>query len=264
MGVKKLDNENFSKFLENLESYLIESCNYLLDKLPENPNNHEVKSVLGGLVSRQVTLSIQMVNSPNMLNGHAAPLFLRAMTDLQISLAWILIDLEDRVKKYVIYGLGEEKLILEHYKKELEDNTLDLNYKDEVQKIIQFKEEWIRAQKPEYLVEVNLGNWAQLDYRRMAQEAGKESLYKFPYKIFSQNAHNMWNFISLYNCTSCENPLHRYHLVPSLKEAQIDIDFLYRAFKYTDQVYELIIQSFNIYSPYNNPLNFFEQKILEN
>lgn len=262
MSVNTLNNDNLYIFLEKLESYLIESGIYLLKRIPEDTNNLEVKSVIGGLLSRQISLCIQMIRSPNILNGHAAPLFLRAMTDLEIALSWILIDVEERVKKYVLYGLGEEKLIVEHYKKELEDNKGDDDYQNEVRKIIEYKEDWIRSQKPEYLVEINLGNWAQLDYRKMAQEAGKESLYKFPYKIFSQSAHNMWNCISIYNAENCVNPLHRYHVVPALKEAPIDIDYLYRAFKYVDQVYQVVLDKYNIYMPLIFPLDYFEEKIM--
>lgn len=251
---------DFLNFLNDLEEYLVEGATHILQNIPDDPKKIENKSVIGSLLSRQTTLCIQMARAPNILNAHSAPLFLRAMVDLEITLSWILLDVDERVKKYVLYGLGEEKLIIEHYKKEAEDAN-DQEYKSEILSAIENKENWVRSQKPEYLLEINLGNWAQLDYRKMAQEAGKENLYKFPYKVFSQSAHNMWNYLAFYNSKKCNNPLHRYHTVPALLEAPFDIDYLYRAFKYVDHVWSAIIDKYDIYTPFVFPIDYFEEKL---
>lgn len=112
------DEDYLIKFIQAYESYLISSFNELWSTVEIEYDKLEAYSVIGGLLSRQVTLSMQMARSPNVLNGHVAPLFLRAMTDLHITLAWIMLDLEERSKKYILYGLGEEKLLVEHYRKE--------------------------------------------------------------------------------------------------------------------------------------------------
>jgi hypothetical protein len=39
-----------------------------------------------------------------------APIILRAMVDLYITLSWIFKDPLERSKKYIAYGLGQEKL----------------------------------------------------------------------------------------------------------------------------------------------------------
>lgn len=114
------DKDYFMQFIQEYENYLISSFNELWGAIEIESNKLEAYSVIGGLLSRQVTLSMQMARSPNVLNGHVAPLFLRAMTDLHITLAWIMLDLEERSKKYILYGLGEEKLLVEHYKKGIE------------------------------------------------------------------------------------------------------------------------------------------------
>src|SRR5689334_2569634 len=75
--------------------------------------------VVGGLLARQVTLATQLAGSPHIWNGHVAPLFLRAMTDACITLAWILEDPDTRTDQFIKYGLGQRKLWLEHFKAEL-------------------------------------------------------------------------------------------------------------------------------------------------
>ena len=77
------------------------------------PYLHEV---IGGLMARQVTLATQLAQVPPTWNGHVAPLILRAMADAYITLAWIFQDPEKRTDSYVKYGLGQRKLLLEHFK----------------------------------------------------------------------------------------------------------------------------------------------------
>jgi hypothetical protein len=244
--------------VQSYESYLRLSFEEVWSKVIIEPDHLDAYAVIGGLLSRQVTLSIQLARSPYMWNGHSAPLFLRAMTDLQIALAWIMEDLPERSKKYILHGLGEEKLIMEQYKKELEENP-DPQILDQMNQIVEAKKSWINAQRHDFLVEINLGNWAQLDYRKMALEANCESLYKFAYKPFSQAAHNMWPHISVYNCRVCETPLHKYHLIPSLIEAPFDVDFLFRSCKYVDKSYQVFVDKFCIKIESKMPMDWWDQ-----
>lgn len=231
--------------MTSYEAYLRSSFAELWGKVTIDPAQLEAFSVIGGLLSRQVTLSIQMVRSPATWNGHSAPLFLRAMTDLHIALAWIMKDLPDRAKKYILHGLGEEKLLMEHYKKDLEERPENVNAA-QIEELVRVKQLWINSQRAEFFVAVNLGHWAQLDYRKMAAEADCESLYKFAYKPFSHAAHNMWPHVSMYNSRICENPLHRHHLVPELVDTQLDPDYLYRSCKYVDKAYQLFLDKFSV------------------
>lgn len=239
------DNDSIIEFLESYEDYLVSSFNELWSLVNIEYDKLEAYSVIGGLLSRQVTLSIQMARSPSMINGHSAPLFLRGMTDLYITLSWIMLDLDERSKKYILYGLGEIKLLIEHYKKEIEDFP-DRPNNEQLKQVVEVQSDWLNSQRRDFMTEVNLGNWAQLDYRKMAQEADCEPLYKFAYKPFSHCAHNMWSHIAIYNCKYCKNPLHRHHLIPDLFELPIDLDYLFRSCKYVDMSYKLFIDKFSL------------------
>jgi ribosomal protein S17E len=229
--------------VNDYEEYLTRSFNELWSKVSIDPTMLEAYSVVGALLSRQVTLSIQLARSPAAWNGHSAPLFLRAQVDLHITISWILCDLSERSKKYVLHGLGEEKLLIEQFKNELEENPAETN-REMMEEMINIKSAWVNSQRHEWMVEVNLGHWAQLNTHSMSKEADCEKLYKFAYKPFSHATHSMWPHVSVYNSKHCENPLHRYHLIPELFEAPMDVDFLYRSCKYVHRTYESFVDKF--------------------
>ena len=68
--------------------------------------NPQVFSVLTALLARQTTLAIELSSAPQLWNSHSAPLFLRAMADVHITLAWILLEPEVRAAQYIEHGLG--------------------------------------------------------------------------------------------------------------------------------------------------------------
>jgi hypothetical protein len=245
------------KLVEDYEAYLVDAFEKLWASIKVEADKLEAYSVIGALLSRQFTLSIELARSPSAWNGHSAPLFLRAMTDLYIAQAWILGDLSERPKMYIMHGLGEEKLLLELYKQEVEDSKARGEDTSEVERLIQAKSAWINFQRREFFVEVNLGNWAPLNYREMAIEAGCESLYKFAYKPFSQAAHNMWPHVSMYNSKICENPLHRNHLIPTLLEVPLDADYLYRSMKYVHKTHDLLVRHFLLEPDWASPMDWW-------
>ena len=165
-------------------------------------------------------------------------------------------DLDERAKKYILHGLGEAKLMIEHYKAEIEANPGSENNKPMVE-LVERVGNWINSQRREFLVEVNLGHWAQLDYRTMAQESGNESLYKFAYRPFTQAAHNMWPHVSVYNLRHCNNALHRHHLIPELFQAPHDVDFMFRCCKCIHRTYELFVDRFGLQIDSPMPLDWW-------
>lgn len=247
--------ETFEKLVDGLVSKSISDFDDRWDQVEIDLYKSETFEVIGGLLSRQATLLIEMASSPSIWNGNIAPLILRSMTDLHITLAWILNDPDERSKKYILYGLGQEKLLIEHYKVSLEEQD-----DPDVKKMVEIKEAWLESQRREFMTEVNVGNWAHLDTRKMAQEADCESLYKFAYTPFSMAAHNMWNHISWYNMTPCTNPLHKNHKRPAILEIPIDMDFLYRATKYYEKTLRYFDDKMNIKVKSKYPLEWWEEQ----
>jgi hypothetical protein len=203
----------------------------------------EVHEVIGALLACQVSKSTQLASAPSIWNGHVAPLILRTMTDTYITLAWITRDPIDRAKKYIVYGLGQEKLHLEHRKAQLQTQGIDPNEDP----LIRASEEWLNSQRYTFLTEVNVGSWAGLDTRSMADEADCIDLYNLAYTPFSAATHSMWQHVSKYNLIPCSNPLHGYHQIPVDMDIPFaDPDYLYRAAKYVEKSYKLFDETFGV------------------
>lgn len=196
----------------------------------------EVQETIGGLLARQVTLAIQLASAPQIWNGHIGPLVLRSMTDCYISLAWIFENPVPRARMYIRHGLGQKKLWMEHLKHDLKSKGAE---KPEEHPVIRATESWINKQRFDFLTEVNVGSWSEIDTRRMAEETGCLDLYRFAYSPFSAATHNMWPHILDYNLRECANPLHRPHRIPYSPEFDPDVDYVYRAAKYVDKTFRL-------------------------
>jgi hypothetical protein len=170
-----------------------------LAKWPLDLGERESHEVAGALLARQVTLAMQLASCPEIWNGHIAPILLRAMADVYITLAWVLKDPVDRSRKFIHYGLGQEKLQLEHRRAEL-DAREPLEGEQEYLESI---ESWINSQRWTFLTEVNLGSWSGVSTRAMAEEAGCLDFYNYVYTPFSACAHSMWHHIAHYNLKQC-------------------------------------------------------------
>lgn len=202
----------------------------------------EVHEVVGALLVRQVTLARQIAECPPIWNGHVAPMILRAMADAYISLAWVLKDPVERSRKFVLYGLGQAKLELEHRKAEI--GNRETNPQEKI--LLEASEEWINAQRFTFLTEVNIGSWAGISTRKMAEEAECIDFYNYVYNPFSACTHSMWHHISKYNLVHCANPLHRYHRTPVDPELPMDPYYFYLAAKYMQKSFTAFDQRFSI------------------
>ena len=182
---------------------------------------------------------------------------LRALIDNHITIAWIFKDYEDRIRKYILYGLGQEKLYLEHLKN-VENKNDDNN---DVSKIIDANEDWINGQRYSFLTEINVGSWSGLSTREMAEQADCSDLYKFAYTPFSASTHSMWNHVGKYNVTYSDNPLHKYCLVPTDYEIEPRVDILLNSAKYIQKSFSAFDNYFKIVCETQSPYNFWLEKI---
>jgi hypothetical protein len=223
------------KYIDIVREGLEERWKSIATELYE-PEPHEV---IGSLLARQATLTIQLAGAPQIWNGHIAPLILRCMTDAHITLAWILKDPINRAKRYILYGLGQEKLYIEHLKAEKTSGE-----ESEVDQIIQIREHWLNDQRHDGLTEVDVGSWSGMNTREMAEEAGCKSLYNYAYLPFSGVVHNMWQHVAIYNLKQCRNPLHKFHRAPTIAEAPLHPDFVYQSSKYVSRSFKVVDEKF--------------------
>lgn len=195
-----------------------------------------VFSVLTALLARQTTLAIELSSAPQLWNSHSAPLFLRAMADVHITLSWILLEPEARTRQYIEHGLGQAVLDMEHRKNRMESE--DEPRRPELQTVINDLQSWIDMQRLNFLIEVNVGAWSGKSTREMAEQAGLLDFYNYVYTPFSQCAHSTWYHVGRLNSGLSESPYTRLLWVPQIAESGTDPWNLLLAAKYLDKSFD--------------------------
>lgn len=199
-------------------------------------HDHETnpsRLVVGVLLARQLTLAREVARNPMAWNHHIAPILMRAMADVFISAAWILEDPQERAKKFVEYGLGQEKLQVEHRKADLKERGEYEDFKERIESA----EAWITSQRHIFVLDVELGSWSGMSTRKMAEECGCLDFYNYVYRDFSGCGHSMWHHVGKFNLRQCDNPLHGYHGIPVAPELSPDPHYLYLAGKYLQKTF---------------------------
>ena len=237
--------ENNQKSLQEIISTYVEMAEEELNTRWKNwcldLSKQEMFEVLGGLMARQVALATELVMSPNIWNEHIAPIILRSMVDNLINFAWIFEDPLDRSRKYILYGLGQEKLQLEHLKNQIKANGEDPENFPQVEA----KENWINAQRYTFLTEVTIGSWSGIDVRKMAEEANCLEIYNYTYQPLSSATHNVWNYVGKFNLKICQNPLHKYHFIPYIPYLKPNLDLLFEASGLVERTFALFDEKTN-------------------
>jgi hypothetical protein len=206
------------KFIEGFCEAVRLDCHRRFKSFPVDLYDTDLHEVTRGLLARQGSLLIELARSPGTWNGHAAPLFHRAMSDVQITLAYILKeDQANRARSYILAGLSEEKLQIAH----LERSGAESGTSDDLETLIAERKKWLASQRFEHLTIVNAGGSVfGMKTRDMALATGNADLYDFNFTPFSACVHSMWHHVARYNLTRCDNPLHGGHRVPILPEVE--------------------------------------------
>lgn len=234
-------NEEESKELELYVKTLKEIVEHAMSRLEDlwnswdiNADEVEIHEVIGALLARQISLAKSFADNPQLWNNDLAPLFLRAMTENYITLHWILHDPLDRSRKFIEYGIGNEKLQVEKRSAILEEQGKDPS----ADKIIQSQNQWINFHRYTFLTTVDVGSWSGISVRQMAIDSGCKDFYDLVYDPFSNCTHSSWNHIGKYNVQISENPLHKFLRVPFVHPGEISSFYATLSIKYLSMVFD--------------------------
>jgi hypothetical protein len=233
-------NKRVSKIIERFSANVSNELIIIWNDLDIDLTKKEIYEVLTGLIARQITLATHFMKCPNLWTGDLGPIILRSMIDNYINFAWIIKEPLERSRKYILYGLGQEKLIIEHRKNEIISEGSDP--KDDI--LVKYSEAWMNSQRFSFFTEVNIGSWSGISVREMAEQANCLDFYNYSYLPFSSVVHNMWNHINRYNLKTSENPLHKFLLIPKLPEVRIIIEFIEIAARYVDKMLQTYDENF--------------------
>lgn len=204
-----------------------------------------VHEVIGSMLAREATLAKDVARAPTLWTGHSAPILLRAMADAYINIAWLLLDPVERCRKFILFGLGQAKLELEHRRAQIGAREPTLQ---EVA-MLEAGERWIDSQRVSWLLDIELGKWSSLSVRQMAEEADCIDFYNYGYTPFSACAHSMWHHVARYNLRECGNPLHRHHRRPTSEAFAPDLHYLTLAAKYWGKTLATFDRTFGLTIP---------------
>jgi hypothetical protein len=235
-------NEQESKQLELYVKSLKDTIELSMTRLedrwnawPINANEIEIHEVIGAIIARQISLAKSFADNPQLWNNDLAPLFLRAMTENYITLNWILQEPLDRVRKFIEYGIGNEKLQIEKRKLILEEQGEDPD-EDEAE-MIESRSQWIDFHRYSFLTTVDVGSWSGISTRQMAIDSGCKDFYDLVYNPFSNCTHSSWNHIGKYNVKMSENPMHKFLRLPYVHKGEIESFYANLSIKYLSMVF---------------------------
>ena len=201
-----------------------------------DPIRHDV---IIGLLARNLQLACDIVQNPGLWIIPISAILVRCMIETQIRLAWLIKCGSDTdFKDYVEFGLGQEKLYVEHLKRLSREDRID---KEQIIEDIEEREKWINAQRFTFLLPVDVGGGNKgKGLRVMADEAGILDLHRLAYSPLSSAVHGHWNTIARMNLTPCLNPLHGQHWLPYLRKRPISLSFVFNAVNCYSECFELV------------------------
>lgn len=243
--------EKYGRLIEEYCALLNKGLQERWDKMPKDLYANEKQEVIGALIARQVTLATYVARGPNICNWHLGPILLRTMIDAYITLAWILEEPEKRSRLFILYGLGQEKLQIEHLK------TSKKEYDPRVEQLIDAREDWVNSQRYTFMTDVDIGSWSGLTTREMADQVGELNLYNFSYTPFSACGHNMWNHVGRFNLETCINPLHKLHRIPANPELDADFDVVMNSAKYLEKTFRKVDEKLGLTCTTILPLDYW-------
>jgi hypothetical protein len=172
--------------------------------------------VICGLVSRAARATVAVLRAPHMWNGEHGAWLMRLLAETEILLTWLDQNAPQSYADYQEFGRGKAKLMKAHMEKLAEDfpggdpperlkqSLLDLDKK-------------LGGDFGEQLIPVNLDStFSGKSVRVMAFEAGLEGTYRYVYQSASGVDHGEWWALEDYALQRCQNPLHRFHRLPSM------------------------------------------------
>jgi hypothetical protein len=178
-----------------------------------DPSVFEKTSVLSGLLARATALGLDMLTEQALWKGEVGGILLRCLCESLILLAWLVRkDEASLYQRFVEYSLGQQDLYglkLEGYEGYREAFQV-LRLGDEKRAAAMAKDSWDAQMRT-----INLGNWANIDTRKMAEEGGTKVYYDLVFSLCSADVHSQFISLAKWNMVPCKNPLHNYHFLPA-------------------------------------------------
>lgn len=251
------------KYTNNIQNEITERWNSI--SMP--CEGRELIEVVFGLLSRQLALTIYFLRSPYMWNRDSGFIILRTTAENIINLSWILKeDSLKRAQMFISYGLGQEKLFIEHIKEKVKTEKIS----DEAKEAVENLERNLSMEQYPILTDVNLGSWSGKPIIKIAEEADCIDFYHNAFTPFSHSSHGTWNHIIKHSLKYSSNPLHNlikrpifFDYEPDLYIVEVAMIHFNRAIKKYDEHFKYSSPNRNAYDIYNEDIEAINNSDIE-
>lgn len=190
---------------ESIQGTLSELCNHFMSNIRTTSVDPRLDGALG-LAINMLALTIEVSISPSN-NFATGRIILRTIVENYITLKYLSHKDDNNIwMQYRNYGSGQTALaFLKNTFAEETPDSIDMKRLEALAN----EDAWLETK------DIAVGNWANLDLRKMATEAGVKSVYDAYYDWTSGFVHGHWGAVRDSSFTVCMNPLHRLHRVPA-------------------------------------------------
>jgi hypothetical protein len=177
------------------------------------PSIFEKTSVLSGLLARASALGLDMLTERSLWVAEVGGIMLRCLCETLILLSWLLRKDDTALfQRFVQYSLGQQDL----YGLKLQDYD---GYREAFKALYIGDDKVADAMSEDswgaQLRTIDLGHWAGIDTRKMAEEGEVKVYYDLVFSLCSADVHSQFISIARWNMVPCTNPLHNCHLLPA-------------------------------------------------
>jgi len=163
---------------------------------------------------------------------------LRSLVEVHITLAYLVAKDDAKIwRMYRAHGTGQAKLA---FLKLVEREHDDLPKHVDVRTLEQLANEDMWQE----FVSIDVGQWADLTVRKMADEAGVKDVYDAYYVWPSGFVHGHWGAVRDSVFDICTNPLHRFHRIPRLMMRLDMQDVCFDAIDLMNRILDLVDRSY--------------------
>lgn len=189
--------------IDNARRLLIQHWESTRDSSAVNSRHDAVFG--SALYSLQILEELLRMENATSIIGRLA---MRTMLECSINLNYLAKKDDPKLwDKYRSHGVGQAKLVF----LKLMENDRDPEFVDrELLRDIANEDRW------EELVPIDVGDWSEENLRARAISTGQKDQYDIYYLWGSQFTHGMWGAVRQSVMDTCENPLHRMHLIPRI------------------------------------------------
>lgn len=190
-------------------------------KCVPDPATFEKSTALSGLLARSCALALDVFTERSLWIAEIGGIILRCQCETLIILAWLLYKDDASIyKQFFQYSMGQQDLYglkladYDGYRKAFKALYIG---GDELANAMS-KDSWAAQSRT-----IDLGNWAGIDARKMAEEGGTKAFYDLVFSLYSADVHSQFVSVAKWNMMPCTNPLHNYHLLPAFGRRVVNL-----------------------------------------